>query len=100
MSNRSSPTLTSGACLVPTGWRLSLDVVCLVLWQDTELLNTAILTGKTVAMPVRVVSVEENSTVRDISELVECKAMDEDVIKVRGPPGSVPAFQILGKYLQ
>ncbi|MEJ1282117.1 hypothetical protein NN561_013070 [Cricetulus griseus] len=50
--------------------------------SDTELLNTAILTGKTVAMPVRVVSVEENSTVRDISELVECKAMDEDVIKV------------------
>ncbi|KAK7829275.1 hypothetical protein U0070_012746 [Myodes glareolus] len=68
--------------LVPTGWRLSLDLVCLVLWQDTELLNTAILTGKTVAMPVRVVSVEENSTVRDISELVECKAMDEEVIKV------------------
>ncbi|KAL6088145.1 hypothetical protein STEG23_024398 [Scotinomys teguina] len=50
--------------------------------QDTELLNTAILTGKTVAMPVRVVSLEENSTVRDISELVECKALDEDVIKV------------------
>lgn len=75
--------------LVPTGWRLSLDLVCLVLWQDTELLNTAILTGKTVAMPVKVVSVEENSTVRDISELVECKAMDEEVIKVRGPAGDL-----------
>ncbi|XP_059105754.1 transmembrane protein 132C-like [Peromyscus eremicus] len=59
------------------------DLVAIVpLAMDTELLNTAILTGKTVAMPVRVVSVEENSTVRDISELVECKAMDEDVIKV------------------
>ncbi|XP_048199093.1 transmembrane protein 132C [Perognathus longimembris pacificus] len=52
------------------------------LAMDTELLNTAILTGKTVAVPVRVVSVEENSTVRDISELVECESTDEDVIKV------------------
>ncbi|KAM4827183.1 transmembrane protein 132C [Thomomys bottae] len=52
------------------------------LAADTELLNTAILTGKTVALPVRVVSVEENSTVRDISELVECRATDEDVLKV------------------
>lgn len=91
MSNRSGPTLRRMPKhhLVPTGWRLSHDLVCLVLWQDTELLNTAILTGKTVAMPVRVVSVEENSTVRDISELVECKAMDEDVIKVRGPAGDL-----------
>ncbi|ELW66994.1 Transmembrane protein 132C [Tupaia chinensis] len=50
--------------------------------QDTELLNTAILTGKTVAVPIRVVSVEESSAVTDISESVECKSMDEDVIKV------------------
>lgn len=61
--------------------------MCLILWQDTELLNTAILTGKMVAMPVRVVSVEENSTLRDISELVECKATDENVIKVSGLGG-------------
>ncbi|XP_008852016.1 transmembrane protein 132C [Nannospalax galili] len=59
------------------------DLVAIVpLAMDTELLNTAILTGKTVAMPVRVVSVEENSTVRDISELVECKTTNEDAIKV------------------
>ncbi|XP_042525264.1 transmembrane protein 132C [Dipodomys spectabilis] len=59
------------------------DLVGIVpLAMDTELLNTAILTGKTVAVPVRVVSVEENSTVRDVSEQVECKSADEDVIKV------------------
>uniref|UniRef100_A0A8C0VY82 Transmembrane protein 132C n=1 Tax=Castor canadensis TaxID=51338 RepID=A0A8C0VY82_CASCN len=59
------------------------DLVGIVpLAMDTELLNTAILTGKPVAVPIRVVSVEENSTVRDISELVECKSTDEDVIKV------------------
>ncbi|MBZ3875169.1 Transmembrane protein 132C, partial [Sciurus carolinensis] len=49
---------------------------------DTEILNTAILTGKTVAMPLRVVSVEENGAVADVSELVECKSADEGVIKV------------------
>ncbi|XP_027627179.1 transmembrane protein 132C [Tupaia chinensis] len=59
------------------------DLVSIVpLAMDTELLNTAILTGKTVAVPIRVVSVEESSAVTDISESVECKSMDEDVIKV------------------
>ncbi|KAM9194471.1 transmembrane protein 132C [Dugong dugon] len=59
------------------------DLVGIVpLAMDTEILNTAILTGKTVAMPIKVVSVEENSAVTDISELVECASTDEDVIKV------------------
>lgn len=59
------------------------DLVGIVpLAMDTEVLNTAILTGKTVAMPIKVVSVEENSAVTDISESVECKSTDEDVIKV------------------
>ncbi|XP_030795561.1 transmembrane protein 132C-like [Rhinopithecus roxellana] len=53
-----------------------------VFFLDTDVLNTAILTGKTVAMPIKVVSVEENSAVMDISESVECKSADEDVIKV------------------
>ncbi|XP_072809781.1 transmembrane protein 132C isoform X2 [Vicugna pacos] len=59
------------------------DLVGIVpLAMDTEILNTAILTGKAVAMPVKVVSVEENGAVTDISESVECKSTDEDVIKV------------------
>ncbi|XP_053555753.1 transmembrane protein 132C [Bombina bombina] len=59
------------------------DLVGIVpLSMDTEILNTAILTGKTVAVPVKVVSVEENNYVMDISELVECKSSDEDVVKV------------------
>lgn len=33
-------------------------------------------------MPIKVVSVEENGVVTDISEAVECKSTDEDVIKV------------------
>nr|XP_020860036.1 transmembrane protein 132C isoform X2 [Phascolarctos cinereus] len=59
------------------------DLVGIVpLAMDTEILNTAILTGKTVAVPIRVVSIEENGAVMDISESVECKSSDEDVIKV------------------
>ncbi|XP_063820673.1 transmembrane protein 132C isoform X1 [Pseudophryne corroboree] len=59
------------------------DILGIVpLSMDTEILNTAILTGKTVALPVKVVSVEEDGSVTDISELVECKSSDEDVVKV------------------
>ncbi|XP_072839178.2 transmembrane protein 132C [Pogona vitticeps] len=59
------------------------DLVGIVpLAMDTEILNTAILTGKTVAIPVKVVSIEENSAVTDISESVECKSSAEDVVKV------------------
>ncbi|XP_077015434.1 transmembrane protein 132C [Tamandua tetradactyla] len=59
------------------------DLVGIVpLAMDAELLNTAILTGKTVSTPVRVVSVDEDSTVTDISEAVECSSWDEDVVKV------------------
>ncbi|XP_077164108.1 transmembrane protein 132C isoform X1 [Paroedura picta] len=59
------------------------DLVGIVpLAMDTEILNTAILTGKTVAVPVKVVSIEENSAVTDISESVECKSSSEEVVKV------------------
>ncbi|KAL9833961.1 transmembrane protein 132C-like [Geothlypis trichas] len=59
------------------------DLVGIVpLAMDTEILNTAILTGRTVAVPIKVVSIEENSAVTDISESVECKSSGEDVIKV------------------
>ncbi|XP_070255563.1 transmembrane protein 132C [Myotis yumanensis] len=59
------------------------DLVGIVpLATDSELLNTAILTGRTVALPLRVVSVEESGAVADISESVECTSADEDVLKV------------------
>ncbi|KAM6423513.1 transmembrane protein 132D-like isoform 2-T2 [Liasis olivaceus] len=54
----------------------------LPLAMEAEILNTAILTGKTVAVPVKVVSVEEDGTVTDLLESVECRSSDEDVIKV------------------
>ncbi|XP_053136170.1 transmembrane protein 132B isoform X1 [Hemicordylus capensis] len=52
------------------------------LAMDTEVLNTAILTGKTVSVPVKVVAVEEDGLVRDVSGSTECRSADEDVIKV------------------
>ncbi|XP_037365769.1 transmembrane protein 132C [Talpa occidentalis] len=52
------------------------------LAMDTEILNTAILTGRPAAVPVKVVSVAEDGTVTDISESVECTSTAEDVVKV------------------
>lgn len=65
--------------------------VCLV-FQEAEILNTAILTGKTVAVPVKVVSVEEDGAVTDLLTSVECRSSDEDVIKASGRlPAPPPA---------
>nr|XP_055036415.1 transmembrane protein 132C isoform X2 [Misgurnus anguillicaudatus] len=50
--------------------------------METEILNTAVLTGKTVAMPVKVVTVGTEGTVTDVTESVECRSTDEDVVKV------------------
>ncbi|XP_068609332.1 transmembrane protein 132D [Brachionichthys hirsutus] len=52
------------------------------LAMDTEILNTAVLTGRTVAVPVKVVTVGTDSTISDVTESVECRSTDEQVIKV------------------
>uniref|UniRef100_A0A3B4TUT2 Transmembrane protein 132C n=1 Tax=Seriola dumerili TaxID=41447 RepID=A0A3B4TUT2_SERDU len=54
------------------------------LAMDTEILNTAVLNGRTVAMPVKVVTVGTDGAVSDVTESVECKSTDEQVIKVSG----------------
>lgn len=65
--------------------------------QDTEVLNTAILTGKAVSVPVKVVAIQEDGSVVDVSEAVECRSADEDVIKVRGAsPLGLSGVQPLG----
>lgn len=50
--------------------------------QETELLNTAVLTGRTVAMPIKVVTVAMDGAVTDVTESVECRSTDDDVVKV------------------
>ncbi|KAI4875780.1 hypothetical protein NFI96_004656 [Prochilodus magdalenae] len=52
---------------------------------DTEILNTAILTGQRVSLPVKVVTVEQDGTVREIDDPVTCRSTDEDVLKSTGP---------------
>ncbi|XP_058137194.1 transmembrane protein 132D [Dasypus novemcinctus] len=59
------------------------DLIAVVpLAMEAEILNTAILTGKAVAVPVKVVSVAEDGAVAGPLESVECRSSDEDVIKV------------------
>ncbi|TRY88767.1 hypothetical protein DNTS_027816 [Danionella cerebrum] len=50
--------------------------------KETEILNTAVLNGKTVAVPVKVVTVGTDGTITDISDTVQCQSTDEDVVKV------------------
>ncbi|XP_068594578.1 transmembrane protein 132C [Brachionichthys hirsutus] len=52
------------------------------LAMDSEILNTAVLNGKTVAVPVKVVTVGIDASVIDVSEAVRCRSTDEDVVKV------------------
>ncbi|KAM4795907.1 transmembrane protein 132E [Rhinophrynus dorsalis] len=52
------------------------------LAMDTEIINTAILTGRTVAIPVKVLAIETSGVITDISSLTECKSSNEDIIKV------------------
>ncbi|CAF94556.1 unnamed protein product, partial [Tetraodon nigroviridis] len=49
---------------------------------DTEIVNTAILTGRRLAVPVRVVTVETDGQVREVDKSVTCSSTDVDVVKV------------------
>ncbi|XP_056412495.1 transmembrane protein 132E isoform X1 [Hyla sarda] len=52
------------------------------LAMDTEIINTAILTGRTVAIPVKVLAIEVSGVITDITSYTECKSSNEDIIKV------------------
>ncbi|KAJ7988473.1 hypothetical protein DPEC_G00323930 [Dallia pectoralis] len=62
---------------------LAMDLGGIVpLAMVTEILNTAVLTGRTVAIPVKVVTVAKDGTVMDVTESVECQSTEEEVVKV------------------
>uniref|UniRef100_A0A8C3A6C4 Transmembrane protein 132D n=1 Tax=Cyclopterus lumpus TaxID=8103 RepID=A0A8C3A6C4_CYCLU len=71
---------TEGAMRIFTTQRDFVGLAPLVM--DTEILNTAVLTGKKVVMPVRTVAVEEDGVVTDVSDYTDCSSGDEDVLKV------------------
>ncbi|XP_005986965.2 transmembrane protein 132E [Latimeria chalumnae] len=52
------------------------------LSMDTEIINTAILTGRTVAIPVKVVAIEMNGAITDVSTSTECNSTNDEIIKV------------------
>ncbi|XP_054628600.1 transmembrane protein 132D isoform X2 [Dunckerocampus dactyliophorus] len=74
---------TEGAMRIYTTQRDFIGLAPLI--TDTEILNTAVLTGKKVAVPVRIVAVEEDGLLTDVSEYTDCSSTDEDVLKVFSP---------------
>ncbi|XP_058850598.1 transmembrane protein 132D-like [Acipenser ruthenus] len=52
------------------------------LAMDTEILNMALLTGKRVVVPVKVVALERDGTVTDVSDFTDCRSTDDEVLKV------------------
>ncbi|KAM4575922.1 transmembrane protein 132D [Odontesthes bonariensis] len=52
------------------------------LAEDTQVLNTAILTGRRVAVPIKLVTVETDGQVREVDDSVTCSSTDVDVVKV------------------
>ncbi|XP_051960571.1 transmembrane protein 132D-like [Xyrauchen texanus] len=49
---------------------------------DTEFLNTAVLTGKRVSVPVKVLGVEADGSITDITNSSRCRSSDQDILKV------------------
>ena len=46
------------------------------------MVNTAILTGRRVAVPIKLVTVETDGQVREVDDSVTCSSTDVDVVKV------------------
>uniref|UniRef100_A0A3P8S6R1 Si:dkey-1d7.3 n=1 Tax=Amphiprion percula TaxID=161767 RepID=A0A3P8S6R1_AMPPE len=52
------------------------------LVMNTDVLNTAVLTGKMVLVPVKTLAVEANGSVTDVTNYTSCRSTEEDVLKV------------------
>ncbi|KAG7498414.1 hypothetical protein JOB18_007974 [Solea senegalensis] len=52
------------------------------LVMNTDMLNTAVLTGKMVSVPVRTLAVEADGSVTDVTNYTGCVSTEEDVVKV------------------
>lgn len=52
------------------------------VFQETEVVNTAILTGRRVTVPIKLVTVETDGQVREVDDSVTCSSTDVDVVKV------------------
>uniref|UniRef100_A0A665X8W8 Uncharacterized protein n=1 Tax=Echeneis naucrates TaxID=173247 RepID=A0A665X8W8_ECHNA len=61
---------------------LTCSQFALVPAQNTDVLNTAVLTGKVVSVPVKTLAVEANGSVTDVTNYTSCRSTEEDVLKV------------------
>ncbi|XP_071093980.1 transmembrane protein 132C-like [Haliotis cracherodii] len=52
------------------------------VFKETEILNTAILTGERLSFPLKVYAVSDVGIFRDVSVLTACHSTDKDVLKV------------------
>uniref|UniRef100_A0A3Q2QHK8 Si:dkey-1d7.3 n=1 Tax=Fundulus heteroclitus TaxID=8078 RepID=A0A3Q2QHK8_FUNHE len=52
------------------------------LVMTTDILNTAMLTGKMVSVPVKTLAVDTNGTVTDVTNYTNCRSTEVDVLKV------------------
>nr|XP_020465413.1 transmembrane protein 132D-like [Monopterus albus] len=52
------------------------------LVMNTDILNTAVLTGKIVSVPVKTLAVEANGSVTDVTNYTSCRTTEENVLKV------------------
>uniref|UniRef100_G3Q063 Uncharacterized protein n=1 Tax=Gasterosteus aculeatus aculeatus TaxID=481459 RepID=G3Q063_GASAC len=52
------------------------------LVMNTDILNTAVLTGETVSVPVKTLAVEADGSVTDVTNYTSCRSTEEDVVKV------------------
>uniref|UniRef100_A0A7N6AVW9 Transmembrane protein 132C n=1 Tax=Anabas testudineus TaxID=64144 RepID=A0A7N6AVW9_ANATE len=52
------------------------------LAEDTEVVNTAILTGRRVTVPVKLVTVEMDGQVREVDDSITCSSTNADVVTV------------------
>lgn len=50
--------------------------------QNTDILNTAVLTGKMVSVPVKILAVKADGSVTDVTNATRCRSTEEDVLKV------------------
>ncbi|KAI3361849.1 hypothetical protein L3Q82_002179 [Scortum barcoo] len=52
------------------------------LVMNTDILNTAVLTGEMVSVPVKTLAVEADGSVTDVTNYTSCRSTEEDVLKV------------------
>ncbi|XP_034564936.1 transmembrane protein 132C [Notolabrus celidotus] len=50
--------------------------------MSSDILNTAMLTGKTVSVPVKTLAVEADGSVTDVTNFTSCRSGEDDVLKV------------------